>query len=103
MDVILNGNEMTSNEYRNYRHASSKGLLLGLSAGGVGAIILGVIHIIHSVNSINEGLKQNNFKNASLYFVVTDSVGKKDTISLEEYQKQMKEMDSLSKKYEIPK
>ena len=90
LGVILNGNDMTSNDYRNYRHASRNGLLLGLSAGGVGAVILGIIHIIHSVNSINEGLKENNFKNAGLYFVVTDSVGKKDTISLEEYRKQMK-------------
>ena len=103
LDVILNGNDMASNDYRNYRHASRNGLLLGLSAGGVGAIILGIIHIIHSVNSISEGLKESNFKNASSFIVVTDSTGKKDTIRLEEYLKQMKEMDSLSKKYKIPK
>jgi len=94
---------MADKDYRHHQRASANGLILGLSAGGVGAIILGIVHIIHSVNSINEGLKQNNFRNAGLYFVVTDSVGKKDTVTLEEYRKQMKEIDSLAKKYQIPK
>jgi hypothetical protein len=91
------------NDYKNSRHVSRNGLILGLSAGGIGAIILGIVHIIHSISSINEGLKENEFKNAGLYFVTTDSAGKKDTIRLEEYLKQMKEQDSLANKYEIPK
>ena len=90
---------MADKDHKHHQRVSAKRLLLGLSAGGVGAVILWIFHLIYTVNSINERLKEDKFKNVSSYIVVTDSIGKKDTIRLEEYLERMKHDDSLSKKY----
>lgn len=85
-----------NNEKKSYR---GKGLLLGLTAGGLTYALVQVFHIITSVHHLNESQKQDEIKNAKAYIIITDSAtGKKDSLLLSDFLKNKNQnRDTLSK------
>lgn len=91
---------MFSNRNSNERKIrNGKNLLVGLSAGGLIYAVIHLFHIITSIQHINESQKEDKFKNAKAYIIITDSVtGKRDSLLLSDYlQNKNQNRDTLSK------
>jgi hypothetical protein len=62
----------------------------GISISGILLLIFHFVHVAHSVSEIGEKDKNEILKNAPVYFIQTDSAGKKDTMMMEDYLKKAK-------------
>ena len=78
---------------------TSKGLIIGLSAGGVAYVLIQLLHIVHGIQQINESQKKIEFKDAYARIILTDPVtGKKDTMLLIDYvENKNKTIDTTAK------
>jgi hypothetical protein len=84
------------------RNYSRKGLIIGLSAGGVAYVLVQAVHIIHGIQQINESQKEQKFKDAHAYIIITDSTtGRKDTLRLTDYLQKKQQPADTSLKTEI--
>ena len=63
----------------------TKNIAAGTSIGGLLLAIFHFWHIAHTANSLTEKNDYDVLKNAPVYFIQTDSVGKKDTTLMKEY------------------
>lgn len=62
----------------------------GLSVSAILVLIFHFFHVLHAVNMIGEQDKKELLKNTPVYFIQTDTAGKKDTIRMEDYLKKAK-------------
>ena len=62
----------------------------GISISGILLLIFHFLHVAHTLSTIGDNDKNEVFKNAPVYFIQTDSAGKKDTIMMKDYLRKVK-------------
>ena len=62
----------------------------GTSGAGILLLIFHFWHVAHTITKIGEPNESDAFKNTPVFFIQTDSAGKKDTVMMEDYLKKQK-------------
>ena len=62
----------------------------GVSLSGALLLIFHFLRVAHSVSTIGDKDENEVFKNAPVYFIQTDSTGKKDTMLMKDYLRKVK-------------
>ena len=65
-------------------------VVTGISATGALLLVYHIVHLAFAANDLGNSRDTDSFKNANVYFIQTDSIGKRDTMMMKDYLKKNK-------------